>query len=247
MYDDGTNGDAIANDSIYNVQVDLATGTEFSFAQIAPATPGNVSGNLRAWYRADRGVSGDYVAGIYISSPVAGYANYTSGGPTTQFGQSFTAETTGSFNTFSYNPNGSMAGINVVGTVYICNGDEDYATCTASPDYTQAGITVVGENGASVTSMWNTIQWSTPFAVTRGQQYTVHFNITSGSITSGILYQNSNVVSGGRAYGSGLTASHDMTFQAGEYFAAYWKDQSGNQIDVRNQGVSTQNSPVVRS
>jgi hypothetical protein len=241
MYDDGTNGDILADDGIYNVQVDLATGTEFTFAQMAPATPGNVSGNLRAWYRADAGIARDQ-SGLISESPVAGVSDWDTGtGPTTQFGQSFTAEATGTFSSFAFNPNGAQ-GSNMTATIYICNGDVDYATCSGAPTYTQAGITVVAEDGLAGSTQWNTVRFTTPYSVVKGSQYTVHINLTSGSVNSGLLYWNeTNTYKGGRAYGISptMSAADDLTFQVGSYFARYVKDLSGNQIDMYNTTSTT--------
>jgi hypothetical protein len=250
MYDDGTNGDTTSGDNIYNVQVNLATGTEFTFAQQAPTAPGGVSTNLRAWYRADKGIARDN-NGLYVEAPVAGQANWDTGSAGSPlYGQSFTSEATGTFNSFAMNPNGGQS-TNMVGTIYVCTGDVDYATCSgATPGvapyymYTEAGITIVAEDGLGDSTQWNTARFSTPYSVVKGQQYTVHVNLTSGSISSGLLYYNNNgPLAGGRAYGTGLDAADDIAFQVGAYFARNVKDQSGNAIDV----YSTQStlSPAV--
>jgi hypothetical protein len=248
MFDNATNGDVTAGDNIYNVQVNLATGTEFSFAQIAPASPGNVSANLRAWYRADAGVASDQ-SGLYSDSPVAGKNDWDTGsGPTTQFGQSFTSEATGTFSSFAFNPNNGQAGLTMTATIYICNGDVDYATCSGAPAYTQAGITVIGEDGNGGSSDWNTVRFTTPYTVVKGSVYTVHINLTSGSMgAAGLLYWNeSDPYKGGRAYGITPTMSSldDLSFQVGTYFARYVRDLSGNQIDMRNL-ASASNVPSI--
>jgi hypothetical protein len=56
MYDDGTHGDATANDGVYALDyVNFANGETFTFAQKAPVTPGNVTDTMGFWYRADTG------------------------------------------------------------------------------------------------------------------------------------------------------------------------------------------------
>lgn len=182
MYDDGTNGDVLASDGVYTTTVNMTTGMEFSFAQQSPAMPGGVSSNIRAWYDASTSVYGDLNGSTY-ESPVAGYGSWSNGSgggsPAFQFGQSFVSESTGTFNSFSYNPTSSMVGINNVATIYICNGDVDYTTCSGAPTYTQSDITILGEDGSNNTTSWNHVRFATPFSVTKGSTYTVHINITS--------------------------------------------------------------------
>jgi hypothetical protein len=57
MYDDGTNGDSVASDSIWTRQtVSLVNNQTFTFAQQTPAGPGAVSANLKLWLKADSGL-----------------------------------------------------------------------------------------------------------------------------------------------------------------------------------------------
>jgi hypothetical protein len=57
MYDDGTNGDAVANNNIWTRQtVTLVDANVFTFAQLTPAAPGGVTNLLSMWYKAGSGV-----------------------------------------------------------------------------------------------------------------------------------------------------------------------------------------------
>ena len=95
-----------------------------------------------------------------------------------EHGQSFTATETTSWT--SIGMQSATASQSGVVNLYICNGEEDWATCSVAPDYTQTN-TAIATNSTNDVNSWN-IPLTTPFAITEGSQYTYHLEWVSGTM-----------------------------------------------------------------
>jgi hypothetical protein len=217
--------------------ITLADAEEFTFAQQVPVYPGGVSTGIKFWTKADRGAYGDLNAAS--PSTGVGFETTADGASLNQesFGQSFRATATTTFNSINFRQNGGPYPA-VPFNVYICNGDfplDGEGACMSSPDYTETGLTSTPQ---AVSSGMYQFKWTTPFAITKGSQYTVIIEKTSATNIN-LLYNNAttNQYTDGKAFGTGIWGNNGyetFAFGIGGYEVMLWDDMSGNNADAKN-------------
>ncbi len=243
MYDNGTNGDVTASDQLYSIEtVNVANDMFFTFAQDMPPTPGGIGTDLHAWWKADFGTFGD-IEGTLPGTDMSGGRWHTSTTVDTvgeYVGQSFTATETTNVNIIGL----QTANSNYTGsfTFYMCNGEEDFATCSAAPDHTQVVDYAAGTDTVrpeSVTYRLIPVQLNTPFAVTKDSQYTFYMEWISGSVPFMRNTITESLYDGGQEFSSVFptgTTTSDMVFGINGFATVgRWDDLSGNNFSLQTQ------------